>query len=67
MINNDNYAEVSRVIGQSETDKQLALIGKALCEALPQLKDNLTFTSATESWSRSWNTWPTGLIKELVD
>ena len=39
MINN-NYAEVSRVLGQSETDKQLTLIEKALSEALPQLKDD---------------------------
>ena len=39
MINN-NYAEVSGVLGQSETEKQLALIGKALFEALPQLKDD---------------------------
>ena len=46
MINN-NYAEVSRVLGQSETDKKLALIGKALSQALPQLKDDPTFTAAT--------------------
>ena len=47
MINNDKYAEISRVLGQSEKEKQLALIGKALCEALPQLKDDPTFTSST--------------------
>ena len=67
MINNDNYAEVSRVLGQSETDKQLALLGKALFEALPQLKNDPNFTSAAESWSRRQNTWPTELIKELMD
>ena len=47
MINNKNYAEVSRVLGQSETDKQLAFLGKALCEALPQLKNDPNFTSAS--------------------
>ena len=37
----NNYAEVSGVLGQSEKEKQLTLIGKALYEALPQLKDDL--------------------------
>ena len=67
MINHKNYDEVSRVLGQSETDKQLEFLGKALCEALPQLKNDPTFTSAAESWSRRQNTWPTELIKELMD
>ena len=66
MINN-NYAEVSRVLGQSKTEKQLALIGKALSEALPQLKDDPTFTAATELWSKRQNTWPSELITELMD
>ena len=49
MINTENYAEVSRVLGQNETDKQLAFLGKALCEALPQLKNDPNFTSAAEN------------------
>ena len=63
MINNENYAEVSRVLGQSETDKQLAFLGKALCEALPQLKNDPNFTSATDNWNRRQNTWPSELNK----
>jgi len=64
-MNNENYAEVSRVLGQRETDKQLAFLGKALCEALPQLKDNPNFTSATDNWNRRQNTWPSELIKRI--
>ena len=67
MINNENYAEVSRVLGQSETDKQLAFLGKALCEALPQLKNDPNFTSAADAWSRRQNTWPSELNKQIMD
>ena len=63
MINNENYAEVSRVLGQSETDKQLTFLGKALCEALPQLKNDPNFTSAADNWNRRQNTWPSELKK----
>ena len=67
MINNENYAEVSRVLGQSETDKQLAFLGKALCEALPSLKNNPNFTSAADNWNRRNNTWPSELIKRVKE
>ena len=67
MINNENYAEVSRVLGQSETDKQLAFLGKALCEALPGLKNNPNFTSAADNWNRRNNTWPSELIKRVKE
>ena len=67
MINNENYAEVSRVLGQSETDKQLAFLGKALCEALPQLKNDPNFTSAADNWNRRQNTWPSELHKWVMD
>ena len=67
MINNENYAEVSRVLGQSETDKQLAFLGKALCEALPQLKNDPNFTSAADNWNRRQNTWPSELNKRVMD
>ena len=67
MINNENYAEVSRVLGQSETDKQLAFLGKALCEALPQLKNDPNFTSAADNWNRRQNTWPSELNKQVMD
>ena len=67
MINNENYAEVSRVLGQSETDKQLAFLGQALCEALPSLKNNPNFTSAADNWNRRNNTWPSELIKRVKE
>ena len=61
------FEEVSRVLGQSETDKQLAFLGKALCEALPQLKNDPNFTSATDNWNRRQNTWPSELNKGVKE
>ena len=62
---NPQYAEVTRVLGQSETDRQLGILGKALSEALPQLKDDPTFTTATDLWSRRQNNWPIEFTKSL--
>ena len=45
---NPQYAEVSRILGQSESDRQLSLLSKALHEQLPSLKQNADFDNATK-------------------
>ena len=60
----NNYAEVSGVLGQSEKEKQLALIGKDLSEALSQLKDDPIHSS---NRALKQNTRPSELISEVMD
>ena len=54
---NPQYAEVSRILGQSEADRQLLLINKVLHEHLPSLKQNAEFDNAAKLWDRRGNTW----------
>jgi len=58
---NPQYAEVSRILGQSESDRQLSLLSKALHEHLPSLKQNAEFENAAKLWDRQNNTWSSQL------
>ena len=53
---NPQYAEVSRILGQSESDRQLAIIGRALHEHIPSFQDDQAFGSAASLWERRQNT-----------
>ena len=50
------YAEVSRILGQSESDRQLAIIGRALHEHIPSFQDDQAFGTAASLWERRQNT-----------
>ena len=62
---NPQYAEVSRILGQSESDRQLSLLSKALHEHLPGLKQNAEFDNAAKLWDRRGNTWSKQLETDL--
>ena len=62
---NPQYAEVSRILGQSESDRQLSLLSKALHEHLPSLKQNTEFDNAAKLWDRRSNTWSKQLETDL--
>ena len=62
---NPQYAEVSRILGQSESDRQLSLLSKALHEHLPSLKQNAEFENAAKLWDRRNNTWSIQLETDL--
>ena len=62
---NPQYAEVSRILGQSESDRQLSLLSKALHEHLPSLKQNAEFDNAAKLWDRRSNTWSKQLETDL--
>ena len=62
---NPQYAEVSRILGQSESDRQLSLLSKVLHEHLPCLKQNAEFENAATLWDRRNNTWSSQLETDL--
>jgi hypothetical protein len=52
-----NYAEVHRLLGQSESDRQISTLTQALRDAIPELRNNQLLEKSSNIWStrnRSW-------------
>lgn len=62
---NPQFAEVSRILGQSESDRQFVLFSNLLKEHVPNVVQSSEFTNAAELWERRHNTWTTQLQKSL--
>ena len=65
MFNNPQYAEVSRILGASEHDRQLSILNRALTQHIPGLEKDEVFGNAAAHWERQNNTWPLELEKLL--
>ena len=53
-----NYAEVHRLLGQSESERQLSTFTRALRDAIPELRNNQLLEKSANIWStrnRSWS------------
>ena len=62
---NPQFAEVSGILGQSESDRQFVLFSNLLKEHVPNVVQNSEFTNASELWERRHNTLTTQLQKSL--
>ena len=54
---NPQYAEVHRILGQTESDRQLAILNKALQTYLPGIKNDRELGNAALLWDRRDKTW----------
>jgi len=54
---NPQYAEVHRILGQTESDRQLAILNKALQTYLPGIKNDRELGNAALLWDRRDRTW----------
>ena len=64
---NPAYAEINRLLGQSENDKQLVILSKVIREHLPAINQNEDFSNISKLWERRNNTWSTQLQKYLKE
>ena len=64
---NPAYAEVNRLLGQSESDRQLVVLSNVIREHLPAIDQNEDFTNISKLWERRNNTWTTQLQKYLKE
>ena len=62
---NPQFAEISRILGQSESDRQFVLFSNLLKQHVPGVNQNSEFASASQLWERRNNTWVTQLQKSL--
>ena len=62
---NPQFAEVSRILGQSESDRQFVLFSNLLKQHVPGVNLNSEFASASRLWERRNNTWVTQLQQSL--
>ena len=61
------YAEINRLLGQSENDKQLVILSKVIREHLPAIDQNEDFSNISKLWERRNNTWSTQLQTYLKE
>ena len=54
---NPQYAEVHRILGQTESDRQLSILNKALQTYLPDIKNDRELGNAALLWDRRDRTW----------
>ena len=54
---NPQYAEVHRILDQTESDRQLAILNKALRTYLPDIKNDRELGNAALLWDRRDRTW----------
>ena len=64
---NPAYAEVNRLLGQSESDRQLVVLSNVIREHLPAIDQNEDFSNIAKLWERRNNTWTTQLQKYLKE
>ena len=64
---NPQFAEVSRILGQSESDRQFVLFSNLLREHVPGVSLNSEFAASSQLWERRNNTWVTQLTKSLKE
>ena len=64
---NPAYAEINRLLGQSESDKQLVILSNVIREHLPAIDQNEDFSNIAKLWERRNNTWMTQLQKYLKE
>ena len=64
---NPAYAEINRLLGQSESDKQLVILSNVIREHLPAIDQNEDFSNISKLWERRNNTWSTQLQKYLKE
>ena len=54
---NPQYAEVHRILSQTESDRQLSILNKALQTYLPDIKNDRELGNAALLWDRRDRTW----------
>ena len=64
---NPAYAEINRLLGQSESDKQLVILSNVIREHLPAIDQDEDFSNIAKLWERRNNTWTTQLQKYLKE
>ena len=64
---NPAYAEINRLLGQSESDRQLVVLSNVIREHLPAIDQNEDFSNIAKLWERRNNTWTTQLQKYLKE
>ena len=64
---NPAYAEINRLLGQSESDKQLVILSNVIREHLPAIDQDEDFNNISKLWERRNNTWTTQLQKYLKE
>ena len=53
---NPQYAEVNRILGQSESDRQLVVLSNAIHEAITSISQNEEFNNISKLWECQNNT-----------
>ena len=64
---NPAYAKVNRLLGQSESDRQLVILSNVIREHIPGINQNEDFSNIAKLWERRNNTWTTQLQKYLKE
>ena len=64
---NPQFAEVSRILGQSESDGQFVLFSNLLKQHVPGVNLDSEFAATSKLWERRNNTWVTQLTKSLKE
>ena len=64
---NPQFAEVSRILGQSQSDRQFVLFSNLLREHVPGVNQNSEFAATSQLWERRNNTWVTQLTRSLKE
>ena len=64
---NPAYAEINRLLRQSESDRQLVVLSNVIREHLPAIEQNEDFSNIAKLWEQRNNTWTTQLQKYLKE